>query len=98
VRLHAAEVDQHAAAHILRHESAEALRGLGDALLIGGNDLAGPWGSLRAERAVEPTRSANITVTWRRSAVSFGWGTTGAGVASAGATLSAAIARSSLRR
>jgi hypothetical protein len=25
-------------------------------------------GSLRAERAVEPTRSANITVSWRRSA------------------------------
>ena len=27
-------------------------------------------GSIRAESAVEPTRSENITVTWRRSAVS----------------------------
>jgi SAM domain (Sterile alpha motif) len=27
-------------------------------------------GSMRAESAVEPTRSENITVTWRRSAVS----------------------------
>ena len=29
---------------------------------------------MRAERAVEPTRSENITVTWRRSAVSCGCG------------------------
>ena len=29
-------------------------------------------GSMRAESAVEPTRSENITVTWRRSAVSCG--------------------------
>src|ERR1700739_321755 len=28
-------------------------------------------GSMRAESAVEPTRSENITVTWRRSAVSL---------------------------
>ena len=28
-------------------------------------------GSIRAESAVEPTRSENITVTWRRSAVSL---------------------------
>ena len=27
-------------------------------------------GSMRAESAVEPTKSENITVTWRRSAVS----------------------------
>jgi hypothetical protein len=27
---------------------------------------------MRAERAVEPTRSENITVTWRRSALSLG--------------------------
>ena len=30
-------------------------------------------GSMRAESAVEPTRSENITVTWRRSAVSLGF-------------------------
>ena len=35
-----AEIDQHAVAHILRHEPAEALHSLGDAFLIGGNDLA----------------------------------------------------------
>ena len=38
--LRIAEVDQHAVAHVLRHEPAEALHGLGDALLIGRNDLA----------------------------------------------------------
>ena len=31
-------------------------------------------GSMRAESAVEPTRSENITVTWRRSAVSWVFG------------------------
>ena len=34
VRLRIAEVDQHAVAHVLRHEAAEALHGLGDALLV----------------------------------------------------------------
>ena len=38
--LRIAEVHQHAVAHVLRHEPAEALHGLGDALLIGRNDLA----------------------------------------------------------
>ena len=40
VGLRVAEVDQHAVAHVLRYEPAEALHSLGDALLIGGNDLA----------------------------------------------------------
>ena len=35
-------------------------------------------GSSRAESAVEPTRSQNMTVSWRRSAVSSGRGTAGA--------------------
>ena len=39
-------------------------------------------GSMRAESAVEPTRSENITVTWRRSAASEA-GRIGAGTASA---------------
>ena len=34
------EIHEHAVAHVLRDEPAEALHGLGDALLIGGNDLA----------------------------------------------------------
>ena len=38
--LRIAEVDEHAVAHVLRYEPAEALHSLGDALLIGGNDLA----------------------------------------------------------
>ena len=38
--LRIAEIDEHAVAHVLRDEAAEALHGLGDALLIGRNDLA----------------------------------------------------------
>ena len=34
-----AEVDQHAVAHVLRYEAAEALDSLGDAFLRGRNDL-----------------------------------------------------------
>ena len=40
VGLRIAEVDQDPVAHVLRDEAAEALHGLGDALLIGRNDLA----------------------------------------------------------
>ena len=40
VCLRIAEVDEHAVAHVLRHEAAEATHGLGDAFLIGRNDLA----------------------------------------------------------
>ena len=40
VRLRIAEVHEHAIAHVLRYEPAEALHSLGDALLIGGDDLA----------------------------------------------------------
>ena len=38
--LRIAEVHEHAVAHVLRYEAAEALHSLGDAFLIGGNDLA----------------------------------------------------------
>src|SRR5215472_972157 len=38
-------------------------------------------GSRRAESSVEPTRSQNITVSWRRSAVSARGGGDGAGAA-----------------
>ena len=49
--LRIAEVDQHAVAHVLRYEPAEALHCLGDALLIGGNDLAQVlWVHTRRER------------------------------------------------
>ena len=36
-------------------------------------------GSMRADSAVEPTKSENITVTWRRSAVSWGFGSAPSG-------------------
>ena len=38
--LRIAEIHQHAVAHVFRHEPAEAAHGLGDAFLIGRNDLA----------------------------------------------------------
>jgi hypothetical protein len=38
--LRIAKVHEHAVVHVLRHESAEALHGFGDALLIGRDDLA----------------------------------------------------------
>jgi hypothetical protein len=63
----------------------------------------GSAGSMRAESAVEPTRSENITVTWRRSAVSLAASLTSGGVpdGEAGALASvqsAAMASSSLSR
>ena len=38
--LRIAEIHQHAVSHVLGHEAAEATHRLGDAFLIGGNDLA----------------------------------------------------------
>jgi hypothetical protein len=38
------EVDQDPVAHVLRYEATEALRGLGDAPLVGRNDLAEVFG------------------------------------------------------
>jgi hypothetical protein len=40
VGLRIAKIHEHPVAHVLRYEAAEALHGLRDALLIGGNDLA----------------------------------------------------------
>jgi hypothetical protein len=57
-------------------------------------------GSRRADSAVEPTRSANITVSWRRSAASWGFGSVdgGSAVALATALLRSAIAASIFHR
>ena len=55
---------------------------------------------MRAESAVEPTKSENITVTWRRSAVSCAFGSmlaAGSGVALV-VPVSAVIAASIFRR
>jgi hypothetical protein len=65
VRLRVTKVGQDPVAHVFRHEAAEAAHRLGDARLIGRNDIAQ---ATRAESAAEPTRSENFTVTWRRSA------------------------------
>ena len=51
-------------------------------------------GSMRAESAVEPTRSENITVTWRRSAVSCGSGSVSCGRAAVRPETAAKLARS----
>ena len=68
-----AEIHQNTVAHILRHEATEAAHGLSNALLINTRMTSRrSSGSIRADSAVEPTRSENITVTWRRSAVSRG--------------------------
>ena len=40
MRLRIPKIHQHAVAHVLRDEAAEALHSIGDAFLIGGNDLA----------------------------------------------------------
>ena len=56
-------------------------------------------GSMRAESEVEPTRSENITVTWRRSALSWAFGSIDAGCGDVGtAPISSAIARNIFRR
>ena len=65
-------------------------------------EMTSRWssGPMRADRAVEPTRSENITVTWRRSAVSRRDASTAAEVAAAlwVVVSTLALARNSLRR
>ena len=69
MRLRIAEIGEHAVAHVSRDDALIAPDDLGDAGVIGAPSPAAclPDPS-RAERAVEPTRSQNITVSWRRSA------------------------------
>jgi hypothetical protein len=103
MRLGVAEVDQHPVAHELRDETAETPHGLGHALLVGRDDLAEVFRVHAGESAVEPTRSENITVTWRRSAVSLGalagvGGSVRPPFAPFSSPLSWAIARNSWRR
>jgi hypothetical protein len=98
MRLRVTEVHQHPIAHVLRDKAAEAHHSLCDALLIGRDNLARKSsGSMRADSAVEPTKSENITVTCRRSAVSWGFSSTVAGCAAAGLP-SSWIAASIIRR
>src|SRR5271170_4199316 len=97
------KVDEDTIAHVFRYKPTEAAHRLSYALLVGRNDLAEVLGSMRAESAVEPTRSENITVIWRRSAASFAEPSIVAGAPAWGAWTfasirSAAMAASSLRR
>jgi hypothetical protein len=64
--------DQHAVSHVLRDEPSKAAHGLREALLVGRDTSRRSSGSIRVDSAVEPTKSENITVTWRRSARSSG--------------------------
>jgi len=66
------EIHEDPIAHILRYKTADALHRFCDARLIADMTSRKSSGSMRADSAVEPTRSENITVTWRRSAVSCG--------------------------
>ena len=90
-----AEINQHAVAHILGDKAAKPADGVGDAAVIGTDDLARSSGSNRVDSGVEPTRSQNITVSCRRSA-SLEAADVTAEVGSE--ALSVAMASSSLRR
>ena len=69
VRLRIAEINQHAVTHVFGDKPAEAAHGVGDSTADSAEMTSRrSSGSMRAESAVEPTRSQNITVTWRRSA------------------------------
>ena len=68
VGLGIAEIGQHAVAHILGDEPTGPSYCLGAATVIGPTISRMSSGSRRAESAVEPTRSTNMTVSWRRSA------------------------------
>ena len=63
-----AEIGEHAVAHVLGDKPAAAPDHLGDAAVIGADHRAQILGSSRADSAVEPTRSQNMIVSWRRSA------------------------------
>ena len=92
------KVDQDTIAHVLRNEPAEVLHSLRDALLVAEITSRRSSGSMRADRAVEPTKSENITVTWRRSAVSCAFGSMLAAGSGAALVVSAVIAASIFRR
>ena len=63
-----AEVDEQAIAEILGDMPVKAGDHLGTGVLIGPHHFAQLFGSSCAESAVEPTKSQNSTVSWRRSA------------------------------
>ena len=74
--LRIAEIGQHAVAHVFGDEA--AVRSDRDPRSNGGRRATisrMSSGSSRAAIAVEPTRSQNITVSWRRSAASEAGGT-----------------------
>ena len=86
MRLRPAEIGQHAVAHELGDVALEARDPPAQRVLVGAHDVAHVLGVEAAESAVEPTRSTNITVSWRRSA------SRGAGPAMAGTGAAAGAA------
>jgi hypothetical protein len=68
VRLGIAEIGEHTVAHLLGDEAADALNHFRAAAVIGSNDASQVLGSSLADSVVEPTKSQNMTVSWRRSA------------------------------
>src|SRR5262249_34934142 len=95
------KVHEDAIPHISGDEPAEVVHGLGDAFLIDRNDLSQVLRVHAGGKRGGTTRSANITVTWRRSAVSWVFGSvtaTGIEEGASGAAVRAAIAFTSFLR
>jgi hypothetical protein len=61
-------VDKQSVAEILRYVAVEAADHLGAGCLVGVDAFTKLLGVEPPDRAVEPTRSQNITASWRRSA------------------------------
>jgi hypothetical protein len=68
MRLGVAEIGKNAVTHVFCDKATIALDQFGAAAVIGGNDAPQVLGSSLADSAVEPTKSQNMTVSWRRSA------------------------------
>ena len=63
-----AKVDEQPIAEILRNMAVKTVNHRGAGVLVGAHDFPVLFGVELAESCVEPTRSQNITVNWRRSA------------------------------
>ena len=79
VRPGPAEIGEHAIAHQLGGEASPLADLARHGILIGPQDIAHLLGIEPSDSAVEPTRSTNITVSWRRSAVGVGAAAAGVG-------------------
>jgi hypothetical protein len=94
MRSRVAQIDQDAVAHVFGDQPVEASDDIGNDAMISSDDFAIILGIETWESSVEPTRSQNITVSWRRSAPAR----TGAVTAAVGASAPGAAIASSRRR